>query len=149
MPKQPIPAHYGGGAHAQSGDPYIIWYSTQIYLPGGQGSSIRADRSKSASSPLAPALTDPHILQLWCDFLTSILSKPLMEADTGLDLREKLRKVDERNAWNWWRCHLGSAWIPRGDYEPLCLICLVLLSKYLLSKNKIFNDLEGMMVTSV
>ena len=126
-----------------------LWYFTQFNLPVGQGGSIGGDRYESESSPSVSAHIYPRAIKICFNLLIYILSKPLMEADTGLDLREKLTKVDERNAWNWWRCHLGSAWIPRGDYEPLCLICLVLLSKYLLSKNKIFNDLEGMMVTSV
>ena len=40
---------------------------------------------------------------------------------------------DERNAWIFSIRHPESAWISQGDYEPLRLICLGFLSKYLLT----------------
>ena len=125
-----------------------VWFSMQFYLPRGQRGGIERDWSESASSQLVAAHTYPCVLQLWFDVLIVILVKPLLEADMGLDPRGKTRTVDEWNTWTLWRHHPGFALIPHGDYEPLCRICLGLLSKYLLSKYKISKDIEGMMVTS-
>ena len=67
----------------------------------------------------------------------------------GLETRGQLIKVDKFNAWNFWRHHPESYWITNGYCEPLCLLCLGLLSELLIPKNKSVKDLEGMMVKSV
>ena len=90
---------------------------------------------------------DTYVLQIWFYVLTSVLTKPLPEADTVLKRMDNLETVDKWNTWNWWRHQLGSAWIPHGDYEPLRLLCLILLSKYPLSKKKFVKGLKGIMVT--
>ena len=100
-------------------------------------------------SPLASANTYLRVLQLWFYVLTAIFSKPLPGTDKVLDPKCNLTAVDKRNAWPWWIRHPGSDWILRGYYEPLCLLCLGSLSKYLLSEKKFAKDIEAIGVASV
>ena len=81
----------------------ILWSSTNFYLPGRQGGSIGGYGSGSASPPLASILTDPCVMKICVDFLTSILTKTIPEAITGLDLRGQPTIVNENNAWPWWK----------------------------------------------
>ena len=115
----------------------------------GEGGSIGIYGYESASSSSASNHTYPRSLQIWFDVLTSILDKPILDSDTVLEPRGDLMTADKRNNLHWWRRHSGSAWIPHGDYEPLCLFCLGFLSKYFFSKKKISKYLEGMMVIYV
>ena len=40
---------------------------------------------------------DTYVLQIWFDVLTDILDKPLLEADTELELRGHPTTVDKQN----------------------------------------------------
>ena len=117
-----------------------LWSSTQLYL---------TTRKWVALGETGLNHHHRHFLQLWFDVLTSIFTKPLLEADTVLETRGHITTVNTHNTWDWWRRHPRSAWILHGCYDLICLLCFVLLSKYLLSKKKFVKYLEGMMVISV
>ena len=79
----------------------------------GWGGSIGGDGSESVSSMLVSALTDLRVLQIWFDFITSVLYKPLLEADMGFYPRGDTKTVDEKNACPWWKVNKWSAQIMR------------------------------------
>lgn len=77
----------------------IFWSSTQFYLPGGDGTNP------------SPALSNPQSMQPWFDILCKALSKPLPEANSGLEPVGQPTGLEERNAWPWWKVKKWSVQI--------------------------------------
>ncbi len=77
----------------------IFWSSTQFFLPS------------SAGSATSLSLTHPQTMQPWFSVLEKALSKPLPEANTGLEPLNQPHSKEERESWPWWKVKKWAAQI--------------------------------------